>query len=261
MASLRFEIRGELGNLTLRAFQAAIELNLRMLSEYDRGLSGERRGSLYWVVTGVSTGSLIFDVQSHSRKPDADVGLAVAREYVHGWNLIEKEGATPPYLTWQTMQRARQVTRMIGTEGVYGFAASSMHETAEVTARASTHIEQLLTERYHALGAVEGTIETVSIHGGKRFVLYHSRTRKAVRCTFKDDEWLKRAADVLGRRVSVMGTVYSNARGEPVRVEAQSLRVLRTREELPTTRSLTRSDPDFTGGLSTDEFLRQIRDA
>ncbi len=101
----------------------------------------------------------------------------------------------------------------------------------------------------------------MSIHGGKRFVLYHSRTKKAVTATFKDDEWLQRAAEVLGRRVSVMGTVYSNTRGEPVRVDAQSLRVLRTREELPTTRSLTRSDPDFTGGLSTEEFLRQIRDA
>ena len=30
-------------------------------------------------------------------------------------------------------------------------------------------------------------------------------------------------------------------------------------DELPTTRSLTRSDPDFTGGLSTDEFMRKIR--
>ncbi len=162
MASLRFEIRGEFGSLTLRALQAAVELNLRMLSDYDRGLSGERRGSLSWVVTDVSTGSLVFDVQSHSRKPNADVGLAVAREYVHGWNLIERDGATPPYLTLQTMKRARQVTRMIGTEGVYGFAASTMNATAEVTARASTHIQQLVTVRYRALGAVEGTIQRFS---------------------------------------------------------------------------------------------------
>jgi hypothetical protein len=75
-------------------------------------------------------------------------------------------------------------------------------------------MEQLVTVRYHALGAVEGTIETVSIHGGKRFVLYHSRTKKAVTCTFEDDEWLRQAADMLGRRVSVMGTgVLQCARG------------------------------------------------
>ncbi len=261
MASLRFEIRGDLGSLTLHALQAAVDLNLRMLADYDKGLSGERRGTLEWVVTAVTTGSLVIDVQSHSRKPDSDIGLSVAREYVRGWSLIENQGATPPFLSWQTMQRTRQVTRLIGSEGVHGYAASTMTETAEVTARASAHMEQLVTVSNHALGAVEGTIETVSIHGGKRFVLYHSRTRKAVTCTFKDDEWVRQAADILGRRVSVMGTVYFNARGEPIRVEAQRLRVLRRPDELPSTASLTRSDPDFTGGLRTEDFMRQIRDA
>jgi hypothetical protein len=261
MATLRFEIKGELGSLTLRAVEAALELNLRMLGEYDRGISQERRGSLEWVLTKVTSGSLLLDVQSRSRTPGRDFGPAVARQYVDGWNLIEHEGATPPYLTLPTMLKARQVTRLIGTEGVYGYAASDMDETAEVTARASAHMEQLVTVRYHALGAVEGTIETVSIHGGKRFVLYHSRTKKAVTCTFEDDEWLRQAADMLGRRVSVMGTVYFNARGEPVRVEARSLRLFRRPEELPTTQSLTRSDPNFTGGLSTEDFIQEIRGA
>lgn len=261
MTTLRFEIRGDLGSLTLRAVQSAVDLHIRMLTDYDRGVSGDPNGTLEWVVNHVQEGSVIFDLQSRSRAEERDYGPVVGHEYVQGWRLIEQQGATPPYLTLDTMLKARRVLRGFGTDGLYGFGASTSDETAEVTARASAHLEQLVTVRHHALGAVEGTIETVSVHGGKRFVLYHSRTKKAVICTFDDDEWLRTAVDVLGRRVSVMGMVYSNARGEPVRVDARTLRVFRRPEELPTTRSLTGSDPDFTGGLTTEQFLREIRSA
>jgi hypothetical protein len=261
MASLRFEIRGELGQLTLRSLHVAIDLNLRMLGDYDRGVSKQRRGTLEWVVANVSAGSVVFDVQSYSRVPNLDVGPAVVRHWEHGWKRIEEAGETPPYLTWSTMQKARQVTRLIGTDGVFGFVAATAEERTEVTARASAHMEQLVTVRHHALGSVEGVIETISIHGGKHFVVYDSRTNKAIACRFDDDEWLRMAAQHLGRRVAVLGTVHSNAKGEPVRVDAQSLRVFRTQDELPTAASLTGSDPDFTGGVSTEEFLRQIRSA
>ncbi|MGH2370123.1 MAG: hypothetical protein ACRDI2_18255, partial [Chloroflexota bacterium] len=134
-------------------------------------------------------------------------------------------------------------------------------ERAEVTARASAHIEQLLPIRRHSIGSIEGTIETISIHGMKRFVVYHSRTRKAVTCRFKSDEWIARAAEAMGQRVSVLGTVYSNAKGEPMRVDVERLRILRSKEELPSIASLSRSRPVFTGDLSTEEYIAEIRSA
>ena len=47
--------------------------------------------------------------------------------------------------------------------------------------------------------------------------------------------------------------------GEPLRVEVERIRALRPREELPSIEELSGSDPDFTGGMSTEEYLRSIR--
>lgn len=163
------------------------------------------------------------------------------------------------------MRQARKVAKLIGREGVAGFAVAAFtgrrDAHAEVSAQAAVNLDQLLPVKRHAIGSVEGTIETVSMHGGKpRFIVYHSRTKKAVTCVI-DDNLLREAAAMLGNRVSVGGVVYSNARGEPLRIEVHRMRRLRERHELPTTASLTGADPDFTGGLSTEEFLRSIRSA
>jgi hypothetical protein len=46
-----------------------------------------------------------------------------------------------------------------------------------------------------------------------------------------------------------------------MRVDVHHLRVLRPDSELPTIESLTGSRPNFTGDLSTEEYLREIRSA
>jgi hypothetical protein len=130
----------------------------------------------------------------------------------------------------------------------------------EVSRRAADNIGELLPVRRESVGAIEGRLEAISIHRAKKFVVYHSITRKAVNCSFKDDEFLEEAKRALGERVHVSGVVKTNIKSEPVMVEVNRLRIL-GKGRLPTTGELTGSDPDFTGGLSTDEFIRRIRRA
>lgn len=269
MATLRFEVKGHLGAITLRAFMEAIAANVRMLKDYERGISnqlGAPANSLTWVITDVARGSVVIDVRSESTVDGVDIGLDVARAHVEGWQQIERLATTPPYLTEDAMRQARKVAKLIGREGVAGFAVTALngrvYERAEVSGQAAVNLDQLLPVKQHSLGSVEGAIETVSIHGGRRFVVYLRRTKKAVSCNFgADDALLRLAAEHLGDRVIVRGKVYRNARGEPMRVDVEHLRVLRPDSELPSTESLTGSRPDLTGELSTEEYLREIRSA
>ncbi len=150
---------------------------------------------------------------------------------------------------------------LIGREGATGFAVSHLDETAELTPRASSHIDDLLRVQRHSIGSVEGRLETVSVHGKARFIVYLARTRKAVSCSIPSGDWLKVATEAMqeGKRVNVTGMVQYNARGEPMRVEPEAIRTLRDETELPGTQEMGGRYPDLTGELSTADFLREVR--
>jgi hypothetical protein len=73
------------------------------------------------------------------------------------------------------------------------------------------------------------------------------------------DALLATAKEVMGRRVNVAGVIYRNGRGEPMRVDVRGIRTLGRDDELPTIDQIGGSDPDFTGDLSTDEYIWSIR--
>lgn len=260
MASLRFEVKGELGAITLKGFLAAIESSFRILAEYDVAISGEPGGSLDWVVKDIATGSLILEAESVSRLENKNFGPEVARRFVKGWQQIESTGLSPAFLSDRGMKRAKTMAKLIGREGTTGFVVSGMSEVVEITAQSAVNIDRLIKPRYKSIGSVEGRLETISIHGKPRFVIYHSRTGKAVNCTVPADKLTSLiTTDLLGRRVCAYGLVHSNARGEPLRVDAERIRILREKHELPSIESLGGKHPDFTGGASTVDYLRKLR--
>jgi len=260
MATLKFEVKGQLGSITLRGFLTAVESALRMLGDYDAAISGKADGTLDWIITDVSTGSLKIATQSRSRLEDKNYGPEVAARFIDGWSSIERQGITPAYLSELGMKRARQLTRLIGREGMTGFVAASSSKAVEITSQASANIDQLLKVRHCSIGSVEGKLETISIHGKSRFIIYHSRTGKAVTCRVgRDRPAAMIDTEMLGRRVVASGTVCSNIKGEPLRVDADNIKVLRHKEELPPTSALSGIDPNFTGDLSTEEYIRSLR--
>ena len=63
------------------------------------------------------------------------------------------------------------------------------------------------------------------------------------------------------RRVIATGLIAYNARHEPIRVELRGeLRLLRRESELPSISELLGSDPELTGALSTEDFVRSLRE-
>ncbi len=55
------------------------------------------------------------------------------------------------------------------------------------------------------------------------------------------------------------GLISINVKNEPLKVSVGSIRVLGEGKRLPLASELTGSDPEFTGDLSTDEYIRSIR--
>ena len=114
-------------------------------------------------------------------------------------------------------------------------------------------------DSYQESGSVEGKLEMVSIHASPRFAIYHAISGHSVRCKFDPHQLLDVVKEALGKRVIVSGLVHFNFKHEPIRVEIEDLMILPKEDELPSPSEIRGMAPDFTGDLTTEEYLRRLR--
>jgi len=260
MATLRFQLEGEPHGITVDAFVGAVTDWFKVLTDIDTAISGQSGGSLQWVVANLATGSLVLDAESRSKLPDRNYDTEVVRAAIAGLRRLEQEGLTPPYLSPKGIRSARQLLKLIGTQGIEGIRISNHTDSVELTAKAATSVSELLPVRYSLVGSVEGRLEGISIHEKEpRCIVYRDSTNQAVTCLFRRD-MLNEVKEGLGRRVVVIGVVDMNGRHEPVTVHLDRLRILGSEEELPGIGDIGGSDPNFTGGMESSAYVRSMRD-
>ncbi len=262
---LELIIEGEQGKITVEALQSALAGWLDTLHDLDHAISRDPRGSVDWVIAKMSLGSSVIGVRPVPRIPKRNFGREISIASVRGFKVVEGEGSSPPYLSDKGIKGMSKTLSVIGKTGVIGVAVRytpdedlEPAEQAEVSKRGADNVVALIPVHHKAIGSVEGTLEAVSLHRDQRFTVYEHRTKKAVRSYFDRGKLLEQVRTALGKRVEVGGVVEYNVRREPLSIRVDRLRVL-GEGDLPSTRELTGSDPDFTGNMSTDEFMRTIR--
>jgi nitrogen regulatory protein PII-like uncharacterized protein len=199
------------------------------------------------------------------RKKLPDVAERVSQSFVTGFRALEQEGRSPAFLTEFGMHKAESLTDVIGKEGTRAIVASdvSTQQEVEITKQSATNIRKLLPEAYKSYGSIEGKLEAISIHRGEYFVVYEGVSGKGVMCRFPKLKLTPKAKDHLGERVQVAGLLSRNAKGEPVRIaidKPERFRIFGTDLQVLSLKSLGGSDPDFTGEMSTEDFIRSIRE-
>lgn len=259
MATVKLSLKGAPENISFKSFVSALSNSLNILADLDLAISHEPKGSLDWFVTQLSTGSLSVTIESRSRVKGRNFGPEAAEALVIGLDKIEREGTSPPYLSEYGIKKAQSLTGLIGRDGIASIQVTDLERTADLSRIAFENIRQIIQVKKLALGSVEGAIETISIHGKPKFIIYQRRTRKAVTCQFDREKWFDKVRNIMGQRVIVSGMVHYNPKGEPLRVQLENIRQMRGKDELPTIQEISGSDPDFTGDLTTEEYIKRLR--
>lgn len=136
--------------------------------------------------------------------------------------------------------------------------AISASEVIEVTAE-----QPDTTKTKNQLGSIEGRLETIESYYDKPAVkLRERKTNARITCVL-DEMTAKQFAQVQNfrdvwahRRVVIRGLIVYNRKGRLLRVIATSVAPVDVRDV-----SVEQiQDPDFTGGLSSAEYLRKLRD-
>jgi hypothetical protein len=143
------------------------------------------------------------------------------------------------------------------------FAAPG-EESVSPTLRSAALIDEFFGRRaacHLSNTTVEGSLETVTIHGGEAFDVFDQLTGTRVRCMLPDGQ-ISEAVNALGKRVAVSGRAKFSDKGRPVSIEVESIRVLRTKSALPAASDFEGDGKlNITGGTDSAEFVRRLRDA
>ena len=103
--------------------------------------------------------------------------------------------------------------------------------------RMVAHVDEIIGVSDHATGALEGRLETITIHGQNAFVLCDPLRRRETRCIC-DADTLDAIRGLVGHRVLVYGDIDYNKGGEPITIRVEQFQLLRARDELPQSHDL-----------------------
>ncbi len=112
------------------------------------------------------------------------------------------------------------------------------------------------------VSTIDGRLERINIHNNANtFGIYPTLPMVSpVRCTFPQ-ELLEQVLGALGSFVSVSGEcLYRPEASFPYRMDVHDMTVLPPPESLPSLSDLYGIAPDATGGKSSEQFVRELRD-
>jgi len=260
VARLVLTVKGISGTISLESFLAVIDSSVEILKDLDSAISRQPQGSLDWVIERVFSDSIGIEIESKARDPKIDCGTRLAEVYSDGIEIIRDEGITPPYFSDNCLRLVGKMAKVLRGDGARALVVLDpiRGKSIEFDAQIATTTNQLMGYSYQSFGSVEGTLEMISIHKPARFNVYHSISLHAIRCNLREED-VEKVRDALGRRVIVSGLVSYNAKDEPKNVMVEELEVLRREDELPTIDEFVGSDPNYTGDMTTEEYIRSIR--
>lgn len=248
-----------------RAFVVMHRLLAVLARVEDVAAGGRGSDRSKWGLTQLALGSMVttFAPSIPRRGLTTDVLDEVMARTVAGFEAAEAGDGIPAGWDHEVAAAAVELSDMLGLLPATGLHLELLVDDqpvrlVRVTRHSAEHLRAGLKITRMSVGAVTGQLDSVSRHDVLRASLWQEGTgrRIEVRFTSADEEIIRRA---WGRRVMVSGPLSRDVAGRPIRIRLRELHELPEATRLPS--EMAGIDPDMTGGLPADEYLREIRGA
>jgi hypothetical protein len=251
------------GRLSADTLKTALDSALQMLRAIEARVFA-RDVEVRWDVVRVKMRSpltMTFAPRVKVRgKPRPAYGNRIVKACIQGVKKIEKGSLPPATFSEEALDAAKKLVKSVTADGTTVAFASDGRKKVRLTEKTVQHIDEIVAKArlYVDYSTIEGRVEVVSIHEGNSVFIWETLTRHRIECSFRDDEQFNRAVALLGKRVAVAGRVhYRNHIPRTITVE-EPIRMLRDAADLPQPKSI--GPIDITGGLSSEDHVRRMRD-
>jgi len=264
------------GHVRLSVFIAQLEAVKSALRQTERLITGEDESSVYYRVVDLHHSSPAIVVleaisSAHAdsavipvtprrarRRTNTDYSRATVSGFFSSLKQI-REKKTPPRADLQALESYRNLSATFG-KSVSGLRIINTQESVAIDDRFRSAIDDIIGPDELLTGAVVGMLERVNLHNTARFDIFPTIGPKQVTCDFKASLRGSVIA-ALDQYVSVRGVLrYKRLEDFPYAINADEIEILPPEDSLPSIFDLRGMTPDITGGLSTEEFIKGIRD-
>jgi len=258
MARLTIKLTTSTIHPPLEAFVEALRYSHEILRDLDASVSGKPQGSLQWRIADLRIDSAVATLEAEPLAEEADVGPSVVEAYANGLEQIEQTPTIPRYFTEDTLEKTKRLVGVLSGEVTKITVTVPGMSPVSVTQRVAANVDEMIGPQHEAMGSLEGTLETLSVHGRPYFTIYEVLTRRGIRCSFPD-EMIDEAHRAFRNRVAVVGRIKYTKTGQPVSIAVEHLRVLRRSQQLPQAKDI--EGINLTEQVDPTEYIRRLRDA
>lgn len=266
----RFEVVLQAGQgIDARAYTDTLSSWVLALEEMDRLALPGRTPRLDWAVTDLDRspeGGFRINLQPRRlparRLPST--WLVPGQTLVAGVEALEAQPDVPELFSPSLVARVQNVGGHLGKDGIEAMWITSLNGErgpgARVTERVVHNAAEAVRPVEQAYSSIHGRLDTLSLRGrrGLKAAVVDDRSRRAVTCTLGrlDGQVLQ---DAFGKHVILAGLLSRNASGQPLRLEADELELLPPGQEPMSAADLLGVAPDWTGDLTTDDYIDFVR--
>lgn len=231
--TIGFDLSGP--QIPLDQLLQAADALLSILREVDAQTTERAGGALNWVVAGLSGGSAHIEIapQAKDERTPIWAGRTVVKNVGRGMALIAERAEKPAYFTDNALRKAQQLRSLVRGNGITRIELRVDGTAVEISHDLAAHAAELVEGKLETIGSVEGTLETISVHGQPYFNVFDAVTGRPIRCHFPQN-MLERAKSALGKRVLVRGMIHAVPDGKRASMRAREVEVLPDGSELPT---------------------------
>ncbi len=254
--SLKIEIAGVAEkSVPFPSFLKVADAALALLAGIDKTMSGGE-AKVAWEVTALSMSSPIEMVITGQCAEGGSLVGKRLRAYAEGMGRLEEAPEVPAYFNDSLLREAKKIASALG-EGISHVTFTIARRAVSPTEKTARHISALMRPVSED-ASFQGTLESVSIHGRRRFSLYDTLTGEKIECRFRRAE-LEKVKGYLtedATRVEVSGHAQYTRTGTPVSIDVKQIRALPREADLPQVHDL--AGIDITGGMGSAEYVKRL---
>ena len=245
--------------MRLAAFLSELQNLNTTLSRLDRDANDGKAASYFRISELSANSPARVTIDPHPLPGKPPTGLIVIESLNRISAALEK-GEDLLDLDAELLGGIRNLARPVGTKVKSATLLFNDHRI-DLTPQIVSRVDSALAIDEECEGFLQGSLEQINLHrGANTFQIYPDIGPKKVACHFPvrlyDD-----AVSAVGRKVEVFGTLRYRAHTDfPHQIEVTSIDAYPPESDLPDWSDLRGRAPDATVGLSSEAFVRELRD-
>jgi len=250
------------GLLRVNAFIGELDAITKSISKVDKLISGKGAPSFYLSIVELNYGSPATVVmEAIPENPDIDLRDNTINKFYSAYQSIEAGTLEKKEIEYSLIECLIETTNIIGKSINSTRIITNGHDL-NITKEFKAKLDLILAPEEKTKGFLRGMLEYINIHQGKNvFRIYPDVGPIKVTCHFPP-ELTNNAIMAVGKYVEVKGELRYRAVAKYAHeIIVEEIEIFPSEEELPSLYDLRGIAPNLTGKLSSEEFVRKIRNA